>query len=243
MFWFCKSKPIDVYFYTTREDVFNNAKPQKAISFIPDWIKKLPKPKFPENKNEKLFLQKNINSCPGLIDLYKTGFMFSLWSDVNIEISPDGSHRYQFADLQSIIIQHKTSQFETCHFNGTHVHAKLINPWFIHSKEKVNFVYSAPIWNNFGHDDVVVAPGVFNPSVSVIDANINLFFKKKENEVVYELYFGQPLVHVLPISNRPINLRCELVTEPELNSMKARRPFFLMHSNRYRRTEKLCPHA
>ncbi len=243
MFWFCKTKPINVYFYTTREEVFNHAKPKKAASFIPDWFKKLPRPHFTGDLNSALDCKRNLRTCPGFINVYKSGFIFPLWSDLNIQLHPDGSYRYQFADRQSGIISHPGEQFVGSGFAENYVNLKLSNPWHMRSDKKVNFLFSPPTWNGFGYEDIIVAPGAYSVSPAPGDANVNLFFKKPQEIKIWELFFGQPLVHVVPLSERPLNLHYELVTEKELMRLKSLSPIELMFNNRYRRAEKLCPHA
>jgi hypothetical protein len=109
MFWFFKKKPIDIHFFTTREEVFNLAKPKHAIEFIPDWFKKLPAHRFTNEPNQNLIGNRNIKTCPGFVNLYKTGFIFSLWSDLNVEINGD-DYRYQFIDHTSNIVVHNANQ-------------------------------------------------------------------------------------------------------------------------------------
>lgn len=242
MFSFCRPKPINLYFYTTREDVFNHARPKKAIDFFPGWVKKLPRPEIDVDPGHRLLHKVNMKTCSGLTNLYSSGFMVPMWSDLNVELGRE-KYRYQFADAISEIGRHDNSQMAGSGFNNTHFHLKLINPWFIYADQNVNILLTAPVWNDFGTGDIVVAPGILEPHVCPMDLNVNLFFKFKEQTELYSLLLGQPLLHAIPLTERKIKLNYELVTEKELKSIMARSPFNLMHLNRYHRTKKLCPHA
>lgn len=241
MFWFCKTKPTTVYFYTTREEVFNFSKPERASKFIPKWVKELPDSNFSDESKE-LFISKTLKTCPGFLNLYKTGFMFPMWSDLNVEVNPDGQYRYQFIDKQSLAHHHGAKQINGFELTQSHVHVKLENPWLMTTDKNTDMLFSAPFWNNFGFGDVVVVPGMYDPKVAPVSANINLFFKKKQEKTVYELFFNQPLVHVVPITKEPLVLKHELVSEKELTKIKAKSPIYLIDRNKYNRTKKLCPY-
>lgn len=240
MFWFCKPKPVGVHFYTTREDVFNNARPDKAINFSPDWWKVLPKQLDRDLDNLPLFKITTLKACPAITNLYTSGYIFPLWSDLRIEVKNE-NYRYQFADVTSSIEHHPREQFGASDLLNEHIHLKLVNPWHTYCKEKIAFLTVAPTWNNFGHNDVIVLPGLFSHRFFMCH-NINLLVRKAA-EKIYSFDFRQPLVHVIPLTDRPVKLHYELVSERELTSLMKKTPFFLMGSNRYRRAEKLCPHA
>lgn len=242
MFFFCKPKPLIVHFFTAREEVFLHAKPQKAAQYIPEWVKQLPKAQFPEDISAPLKKKLNIKSCPGLINLYKKGFVLPLWSDLSVEII-DGSWRYQFADNVSVASPHVVSQFDGAPFSQDYTHLKLHNPWAFSSNLGVDVLFTAPSWNGFGYGDVVVAPGAYSPHNISSAANINLFFRKQKERVVYELPFGHPLVHIVPVTERNLVLKYELVSEAEVNRRHLATGLTLFGANRYYRVDKLCPHA
>lgn len=240
MFWFCKPKPVDVHFYTTREEVFNHARPEKAVNFLPDWWKALPKQLDCYPGILPLFNLTTLRSCPAITNLYTSGYMFPLWSDLRIEVENE-NYKYQFVDCASIIEYHPKEQFGASDLLNEHIHLKLINPWLTYCKEKIDFLTVAPTWNNFGHNEVIVLPGLFSYRF-FIHHNINLLVRKTVKKV-YSFDFRQPLVHVIPLTDRPVKLHYELVSEKEYASLTKKTPHYLMGRNRYRRAEKLCPHA
>lgn len=243
MFWFCKPKPLNVYFYTTREEVFEFSKPQSAAKFIPSWIKQLPPPHFPDNADEKLMLRKNIKSCPGVIDLYKSSFMLQMWSDLNIEINPDKSFRYQFIDQASKIDSHINNQFAGSYFAENHINIKFINPWQVKTDQNVKLLFLPPVWNNCGYGDILLPPGIVNYYLGAGEMNVNFLFKVPLEKTIYEFMLGQPLAHVVPLTERPVKYHYELINEKDLFKMRCKNPLYLLSRNRQRRAEKLCPHA
>ena len=242
MFWFCKPKVLNIHFFTAREEVFNYAKPKKASAFIPEWFKNLPKSTFSENLNDPLVLSRSIKTCPGFVSLYSSGFMFPLWSDLNIEIC-ENSWRYQFIDKKSSIEKHDPKQLGGCGFVNTHEHMKIINPWLIKTEEKIDVLLTAPTWNEVKNSDVIIAPGVIPMHKNVVvEPNINIFVKRQKDRVVHVFFLGQPLVHVIPLAERPIKLHYHLISETEFEKMRMSPAFNLMTLNRYKRGLKICPH-
>ncbi len=242
MFWFCKLKPIDVYFYTAREDVFNHARPVKSNNFLPSWWKELPRELIQGEPAHPSFGWGTLKSCPAVPKLYASGFMLPMWSDLKIELEGNG-FKYQFADNASSIDSHDSKQFGGCNLIKNYQNLKLINPWVAHCSEDINFLTIAPTWNNFGYDDVVVLPGAYNFR-HFISPNVNLMVKKIPDKIAkYSLFFGQPIAHLIPLSDRSVNLHYELVPEEKMRSLKAKSPIRLLGNNRYLRAQKLCPHG
>lgn len=237
MFWFCKPKKLEINFYTTNETIFNCARPKHASQYIPSWFKELPKQVFKENT---LIPTRTLRTCEGFRKLHASGFMFPLWSDLNLEIG-ESHYRYQFADLNSAIHSHSAIQHITSPFVNNYINIKLINPWHIQTNIQTDLLFTAPVWNEFGYDDILVMPGSFSPHTIPIGANINLFVKRQKTPKIYQLLFGQPLVHVIPLTNKQIKLKYHLITKEELNKMQSKSAAWLMFGNRFRRSLKECP--
>jgi hypothetical protein len=241
MFCFTKNKTLDVHLFTVREDVFYNAQPKKASFFVPEWFKKLPKASFDDDPNAPLLLKKNIKTCPAFTTLYSSGFIIPLWSDLNIEVNGDIC-RYQFIDNESQVAFHSPKQIDGSEFAHTHIQMKLMSPWFMQTSEEVNMLFTAPTWNNFGHGDIVVAPGAFSSTRDPIGTNINLFLKRPSQRCIYQLFFNQPMLHIIPLTEKKIKLHHHLISQKELESLHKRSAFHLMELNRHRRASKLCPY-
>lgn len=242
MFFFCKPKPLTIHFFTHRDDIFLHAKPKKAVEVIPKWFKDLPNTEFSDDLTKPLIKLPNLKSCPGFSGLYQKGFMLPLWSDLNVEVNGD-RWRYQFADLVSEANDHLPNDMVGLKTLDDYIHLKLMNPWVMTSDCDVDVIYTAPFWNNFGFNNIVVVPGAYSPFILNGHANINLFFKKQINRVVYEIPFGQPLVHVVPVTERKLKIKYELVTEAELKKLTSQTGLYLFFKHRYNKIRKLCPHA
>lgn len=239
MLFFLKKKSSVVTLITTDEAVFKYSRPERAAKFIPQWFKTLPKNLYID---DQLDPKNTLRSCPGFIDLYKEGFIVPSWSEFNLELGSD-YYRFAFADKKSSIASHNINQLRNSPFSETHIIGKLVNPWWIKANKQTKLLFTAPTWNNFGADDLCVVPGVMNLHDFFIGLNINMLFKKQPEAKVYSISFGQPLCHIIPLSENPVELRYELVTENELSKIVTAHPFKFFFSDRLKKVSKLCPHA
>ena len=84
MFFFFKRKKIVVDCFTDNYSINELFPIQTANNFYPDWWKNLPKTYDAMNKWGLRVSQSTMKKCPAIIDLYKTGFIMPLWSDLQI---------------------------------------------------------------------------------------------------------------------------------------------------------------
>lgn len=238
-----KKKPIEVTLFTANESAFRFSRPQKASHFTPEWWKKLPKMSYNEGKEPNVqTLFPTMKTCTGFIDLYASGFIHPMWCDFGIEVEPDGSFLYQYSDKVSVAQDHSRQQMMGNHFLRSHTHLKLSSPWLAKEGTNTKFMVFAPAWNDFGAGDVCVPPGVTSYKVP-LELNINMFFRRHAEKRLYEIAFGQPIAHFVPLSDRPLKLRYELVSEAEKGKIFRDGGMHLFFNNRNKQAAKLCPYA
>jgi len=209
--FFIKSRQIIVDCFTSRPDVFEFAKPDKATNFFPKWWKEL-------NANEV-----NMKGCAGFIDLFSNSFCFPMWSDLSVEIGAAGSEQYiwQFADETSIAISHNKEQWGDF-LTADYQHLKLENPWALRSKDKCNFYFSQPVYNGIGineQDGIVILPGIINFKYQS-SLNINILFKRGIEPNNFMFDFGMPIGSITPMTERKVKLKYHLVTIEEERNIR-----------------------
>lgn len=238
-----RKKPLVVTLFTANESAYKFSRPQKATHFIPDWWKALPKRIANDGGKPRVGdLIATMKTCPGFIDLYSRGFIHPMWSDFQVEVSPNKDYQYQYADGVSSAVEHLDHQMAGNPYLRTHNHLKLRSPWAAREDSGVKFTAFAPMWNGFGAEDVLVPPGVIGFK-SGIELNINLFIRRYPEPKMYEFSFGQPLAHFIPMSDRPLKLVYELVSEEERKKLGYRNGYNLFFDSRAKRAAKLCPYA
>lgn len=212
MFWF-KKKEIHLDVFTYRPEVFEYYPVDHAKRFFPDWWKNMPK----EVELEGTFWPTpTIKRCVGFLDYYKNGIIIPLWSDMAIHTHPL-SCNWQFSDGRTNSISHPAEQIGEYIDSNQYRHIKIESPWIFKCKEEVNFVWTQPDWNFENHSDYFMPPGVLNFKYNM-GTNINMFVDKRE-EKKYIIPAGQPMVNIIPMSERTVKIHKHLVEPLEYDRM------------------------
>lgn len=222
--FFLKSKKIVLDCFTDDESAFTFAKPANGAKFLPDWWKSLPAPNARHDFETGTTLR-NMRACPGLIDFYRRGVVFPLWSDLDLLIGPQGDphYSYQFADHKSSLHDHSHLQYSGFADIDKYQHIKLVSPWSCYTKESIEWVCSTPFYNNpTPEKDYMNIPGMLNFKYSP-GTHIQLFFKRDAQEKrVVSLDFGTPMLICHPLSEKDIEIKTHLLDSSELARIKAK---------------------
>jgi hypothetical protein len=211
---FLKKSKIVVDCFTTNS-VINDLHPiAPASSFYPEWWKRLESTVMVNGPSGILRPEGTIKRCDGLLDLYKHGFVIPLWSDLIIETTEDGSYRYQFpTNGNPPITNHLTAQMGPAFEKLMHI--KIISPWVAEEKSGVKFSFNQPTWSMLNYfQDIVTVPGVINYR-DQISTHINTFVPRKNNRLEFEA--GQPLAHVIPISDKKVEIKTHVISISEFD--------------------------
>jgi hypothetical protein len=216
LFFFRKPKVI-VDCFTDVPQVFEFAKPDNAIKFIPDWWKNTPVSYVPEGS---FFKHATLKGCDGVINNFKHGLVIPMWCDVAIQVGPRGTnyYRYQFADNTSSLDSHNPKQF------GGHIkeeeiqHIKFHSPWFFSCKENIHWVWVDPKWNTIRINDYIILPGITSFKYQA-STNINALFYRGEKLKTIEIKYGTPLIHMIPLTDRKLTLKHHLVDQNEFSKL------------------------
>jgi hypothetical protein len=75
-----------------------------------------------------------------------------------------------------------------------------------------------PSWNFDDFSMYHIPPGVTEYKFQH-GANINLFIKRQKQESIVNINYGQPLVHIVPLSDVKIKLKHHLVSDEEMKKI------------------------
>ena len=176
--------------------------------FLPTWWKQCPS-KFKAGFSESPTIKK----CNGIHDHFDQGFIIPLWSDLDINIK-DGGYQWQFSDHSSIIEPHSPEQWKYYADPTKFGHMKLISPWHLKTKADIQFLFLNPAW----HFPIEKPFEILNATVSYKyqhATNINLMLSLMQDTVV-NLKAGQPMAHIVPITEKEVILKHHLVSEKEI---------------------------
>lgn len=210
MFFFFRRPTVELIVYTKDKYVYDYNKIDLASKFIPTWYKETPtscKPDFWEINT--------IKKCPAIIKNLTSGFIMPLWSDLAIDIN-ERKVRCHFADLDSTVSAHEPAQWQNYKDPSNHVHLKIADKWKARTKEDIYFLWQEPPYNP-SSEHMQIVQGVDNYKYTH-STSINYFLNTEKN-INFVIKQGTPLVHLLPITERKVKLRHELVSEKEYENI------------------------
>ncbi len=211
MLFLFRKKTIVLDLFTNDAAAFEYAKPAVASRFHPEWWKRLPK-SIPTD----LAPSPTMKTCAGFIDLYRHGFMFPMWSDLFLRVENNFEFTWKYSDSYSYALYHKPEEAGNLFFESKVRNIKLHNPWLASSKEDVYWMLHQPVWSQDLQRDLIIPPAVVNFKHQNTTA-INILIADMDRPRELIIPFGLPMVHYIPIDDRPIDLKLHLVTQEEFN--------------------------
>jgi hypothetical protein len=213
MFWF-KSKKITVDAFCVVPGVVDYCPIEPASKFLPNWWKSLDASY--EIYNEKFNVnhrKSTLKRCDSFVALYKKGFILPLWTDMQVQTN-ENSYGCMFSDNSTDVVSHDRKQFDSPTFSNL-LHMKIISPWVLQEKTGCEFSWNLPWWNNVEQrNDFYVLPGVIEFKYQHA-TNINMFINNTPRN--FMIAAGTPLVHMIPISDKDVEVKCHYLPQQEYN--------------------------
>jgi len=179
--------------------------------FYPQWWKNLEKAEFDFDLR---LAKSNSKSCAAIIDFYQKGIILPLWSDFALNVK---TGEWDFSDKMSTADYHGYFQREG--FKEDYQHFKLTSPWLFRSEKNVSFAY-VPDFYNQNTPFFEAPPGIVNYHDMYV-TSFNFFVPKYVDNFVMPV--GTPLANIIPLSERPIELRRHLISEPEFHILNLKK--------------------
>lgn len=211
MMFFFKRKKIVVDAFVSRPAIFEYAKIQETNKFLPEWWKKLPTKVTSVLSNSIELKYSTMKRCDGFLDLYRHGIIMPLWCDLTIKTTPDNySWNYSGSGL-SPLESHPNWEYGPEFDN--YIHLKIASPWIFSENTGVKFHFAPASWSQIDYwKTMVIVPGVIEYK-NQCTTNINMFVPKINNQI--QLEHGQPMVHIIPLSENNVEVRNHLLSDEE----------------------------
>ena len=237
-----KRREIVLDCITNAAHAYDYAPIRRASKFLPSWWMDLP----PNPKIEgDLFTPLNMRGCPGFSDLYSVGVMMPMWSDLRIDLAPNGEYRYQYSDSISSAEAHGEEQRGRFAEGGKYSHIKLAAPWLFKTKDDIGWLMLPAFYNNEDPAQYLTCLGALN-FVYQHAVNVNLLMPLSPDRKLIEFKHGSPLAHLVPLTDKKIKIRNHLVDESEWRRLsgKHRRISFSRNYHAIKKVKKDgCPFA
>jgi hypothetical protein len=148
-----------------------------------------------------------MRTCPGVGDLFRSGFILQNWEDYWIS-TENNTIKWEPLDHAE---SHNSKQWGD--YLKNYYHVKLISPWRIKEKTGVQFLYT----NCFWHDDEF-KPIVVNGSVEYkyqTTTSVNMLVPKALYPKDLIIPAGKPLAQIIPMSEKSVEIKMHTVTKYE----------------------------
>ena len=226
MFNLFGSKKLVVDAYTYKHSIFYTYNPKIAREYAPSYLKDMPA--IIENPYNGVPMS-TLRGCVGLRKLYSQGIILPLWTDVIVNIpespkegtnNPPGTPGVIVADLTTRIQSHPTEQWSNFVDPRLFVHTKLESPWLFYCKEEIDWIFAGCSWNQKDPLEAEILPGCLDFKYQH-QTNVNILIKRNTTNSRLFMEAGTPIVHLIPVTERDIELKIHLVSEDEYMHMSA----------------------
>jgi hypothetical protein len=231
--FFFKKKTITVDCFTSNYSAYTLFPIQRSNKFFPSWWKNLQSSYTEKTETGLAIPRPTIKRCEGIINLYQQGFMIPMWCDLIIETA-NNTIKFVFADQESSIANHGPEQMSR-EFEQ-YLHTKLICPWRLREKTGVNFLFLHPSWNHIPSlSNMHIVPGVVEYKYQHT-ANVNMLLARNKR---FNFAAGDPMAHLIPISDKDVDIKLHIVDADELKKMPEGPRTFPFFLSSYRKSKKI----
>ena len=161
-----------------------------------------------------------IRACPGVIDFIRRPINITMWSDCILKVFPDGrvscsSPLHNGGEVNVGV--HTSEQYGKLYPGRTVL--KITNPWVFEGSDRTEFLCTDVHYDTeLRKHGIFIAPGVTNFYDQHV-CNIFLVIPTKDEPYEIELKYGQPLMSVFPMTNKPVDIKMECVPRERIKEI------------------------
>jgi hypothetical protein len=219
---FLKQKPVVLTAYTTSALLAEMLAPKFAKAKPPRYYKTMPH-RYKENPNlvcpvsHSLEYKSTIRQCYGIHKFNMSGILLPLWADYSVVTyqgnlsccSTTGSDNYHSF--------HKNEQAPEL-LDDYNI-LKLESPWIFRCSDDTKFAVGPNFYDVVEYADKFIIPPAVDEYFNQTSTSFFLLFRKDLPDQEILLKFGTPFLKILPLTDRPVELRVELVDNLEKYKM------------------------
>jgi hypothetical protein len=220
-FWNLKKKnKIVLDCYTFDKQTYDLFPINNSINSMPNWWKDL-NPRFNGDRYNDVPTMK---SCSAVNGFLTRGVTIPMWTDASLGVAKVKSmygEQYsivsEFANQTTSCSIHEKKQLSESFLpESDFLNFKINAPWVFKTDEEIDWMWSQPTYH-YSHPDIfTVLPGIiefkYNHNVFL---NISIRKALGAEPVLLNLEGGDPMVNLVPLSDRQIEVKNHLVTKAE----------------------------
>jgi hypothetical protein len=180
--------------------------------------------------------------CIGIANLFTNGFVMPSWTDFKIEMMPDGLF-YKHDPMNSLDASPHPKFMYWKELYSEFQHVKLSSPWIIQEKSGINFAWQQCTYHNTERHANYHALSAVIDFKAQHNTHVNMFIRKGKT---VEFSAGDPLVQIIPLTERQVDLKCHVVDDREYAKIAStyvtKSMWFGQHRSLYNQpTTSKCP--
>jgi len=209
MLFFMRKSKVEITGFINENisPVVDYAPVKLSKEIIPPWWKNVKAGTF---NWDNMRAQLSVKSCVGIINSLTTGIIVPLWSDLAIKYD-DKSLHYQYSDRVSGLDAHSPEQAPG--FYSDFWITKVVSPWIFKCPYKMHL--TSPFYSFPSETPYIVAPGIITPVNNYTGSHVFLFLRKNINEQRIFIKNNTPLVHIIPLTDKEIVYKTEVISDAE----------------------------
>ena len=215
MLFFFKEKPVEIIALV--EEGFEHAQEFAPVilakEFIPKWWKDTPASWFDWVNLSPI---PSVKNCPGVFNQITTGLILPMWCDLAMKWNHD-NFECKFSDSISLMHNHPNNQAPG--FYSDYYICKIQSPWRF--KTKVRMMYTSPFYHYTESAPFTIPSGIIEPYNGYLSSNVFCFFKKTKAEQSVMIKHKDPLLQIIPLTEKNYTLKVETLTKEEYNRSDA----------------------
>lgn len=187
---------------------------QSANKFFPEWWKRSDKGSIDW---QDVNLKQSIKNCQGIQDHYSHGMIMPMWTELAVVTDGRGGIVNQFSDRISVNDYQDVSL--RAGFRSNKINLKIQSPWRFTSERDVYFHMLPVYWDQLTEPSWEVMPGTLEFYYNHA-TNINMLIRAEQGNTMIK--HGQPMCHIVPLTERPLEIKLEMVSNREFDLVRNR---------------------
>lgn len=222
MFDFLKRRELVFSCKITDTFLYNSLPPKLSSQCLPTWYKEL-KPHYElENKVGLIYKTGTVRHCAGIKKTLTSGVIVPMWSDLLLQINPDGTFLYQFSDEASEIRTHDGRQYGNLFRDS--IILKLASPWACEANRPMNYYLTHPTYHIGYETEFQVLPGYIDFYYTNA-LNPFIICKVKPEPYRFMIPGGSPLYQLLPVHDHRVKIKTQVVSLEKFESLTVHNRF------------------
>jgi len=201
--------------YTYLPYAYEYAQIDYAISYSPNWWKKMPSVSTETKKA-------TVKSCVAILDYFKKGIVIPSWFEMELNVAEKTNDLWYtwIASNPDVSTDNSHTPDQLDGFAGADgKNIKITSPWKFVTEEEIYFSWTEPSWHLRDLlSYVTVLPGIINFKFQNA-TEINLFVTNKNSPEKFIIPSLTPLVILHPLTEKRIVIRNHLISKDEWDNM------------------------